>query len=106
MSKLEDTITKYIGESSLKDYGFTVGDEPPISKEVENEIETLKKTLSKLQNTTRQDMEVIRNMVVPLLANLISTSDQDYIYWPNRKVILEEKLKQLIEIIKNHGVTV
>jgi hypothetical protein len=73
------------------DFGFSVVSE--------DELKTLEKQLqSELQQTTevvsqtKNKLEGMRNMILPLLKNLMANPDKEYIYWPNRT----EKIKAFI----------
>lgn len=73
------------------DFGFSVVSE--------DELKTMEKQLqSELQQTTvvvhetKSKLEGMRNMILPLLNNLMANPDKEYIYWPNRT----EKIKAFI----------
>jgi len=42
----------------------------------------------------------LEKIVIPFLQKLHSTSDQEYIYWPNRKDILETEMKRILELTR------
>lgn len=46
-------------------------------------------------------MERIEQLVLPLIENLIKTSDTPTIHWPNRRPMLEKLLSDLKEITRN-----
>jgi len=73
------------------DFGFSVVSE--------DELRTMEKQLqSELQQSTvvvhetKNKLEGMRNMILPLLKNLMANPDKEYIYWPNRT----EKIKAFI----------
>ena len=42
----------------------------------------------------------LEKIIIPFLQKLHSTSDQEYIYWPNRKNILETEMKRILELTR------
>ena len=42
----------------------------------------------------------LEKIIIPLLQKLHSTSDQEYIYWPNRKDVLETEMKRILELTR------
>ena len=75
------------------DFGFTAMDADELAS-VDTKI--IEKTTSATEVINKMD-----NFIRPLLENLAKDSDKDYIYWPNRVEIINNKLEQLNEIQKN-----
>lgn len=65
--------------SSDDDFGFTFADETQITETVVQQTETLNERL-----------QLMYDSIIPLLKNLNSNPDQEYIKWPNRT----EKIKK------------
>jgi hypothetical protein len=42
----------------------------------------------------------LEKIIIPFLQKLHSTSDQEYIYWPNRKDVLESEMKRILELTR------
>jgi len=42
----------------------------------------------------------LEKIIIPFLQKLHSTSEQEYIYWPNRKDILEKEMKRILELTR------
>lgn len=42
----------------------------------------------------------LETIIVPLLNNLLKTADKDYIFWPNRKDVIESMLEKVLEITR------
>lgn len=72
-----------------EDFGFSAVSEEEVF-ESKNEVE----------KTTKDRFEAIEKLIMPLLVNLLKTSDQEYIKWPNRKPILEEKIESLLKLTR------
>ena len=39
-------------------------------------------------------------LILPLLQNLMKNEDKEYIYWPNRKEIIEGQMQKIIEVTR------
>jgi hypothetical protein len=77
--------------TDLFDFGFTVVDESEldISKNFENQVMEEQVKLQEMYNA-----------IMPLLKNLKSNPDKDYIKWPNRVGKIEAFEKHLIKIME------
>jgi hypothetical protein len=40
----------------------------------------------------------VERMIMPLLYNLMKNEDKDYIYWPNREVIIKKQIDEILLI--------
>jgi len=99
------------------DYGFSGVDAPPEPTVVQPPAPTLSddrlaqleaKIEQLLQNSgaqgtedeLKQDIRTLEGIIVPLLNNLLKTADRDYIYWPNRREVIEKQLEKVLEITR------
>lgn len=121
------TETKIPAEYLAFDYGFSAVDDPSestqatsvpqeASPEVQEKLEdildkiaTLTRAVYNLQETTdeniseaelRDKLRQLEAIIIPLLNNLLKTADKPYIYWPNRKDIIETQIKKVLEITR------
>tara|TARA_B100000902_G_scaffold368996_1_gene392825 strand:+ start:660 stop:926 length:267 start_codon:yes stop_codon:yes gene_type:complete len=80
------------------DFGFTVVDE--------DELEVVQKQSQKLESTSGKAEELedklnkLYNSILPLLSNLKTNPEKDYIYWPKRTEKVEQFEDLIAEIIK------
>ena len=75
------------------DFGFTAMDADELAS-----VDT------KIVEKTETATEVIKSLddfIRPLLENLAKDSDKDYIYWPNRVEIINQKIQELNDLQKN-----
>jgi hypothetical protein len=42
----------------------------------------------------------IEKMILPLLHNLLKNKDKEYIYWPNREVIVKEQINKVLAVTR------
>ena len=75
------------------DFGFSA-----VSEEEYNARITDASSLTAEQYKER--LMKLEKIIIPFLQKLHSTSDQEYIYWPNRKDILETEMKRILELTR------
>jgi hypothetical protein len=74
--------------SDIFDFGFTAVDE--------DELQAVQKTVAaatdaeQLATTTQEKLDKLYNAITPLLNNLKSNPEKEYILWPNRLAKVEE----------------
>jgi septal ring factor EnvC (AmiA/AmiB activator) len=73
------------------DFGFSVVSEDEL-KTMEKQLQTELQQTTQVISQTQNKLEGMRNMIMPLLNNLMANPDKEYIYWPNRT----EKIKAFI----------
>ena len=88
------------------DYGFTgVSEEEYRKKEtqanikerdVELEKQKIEASKDKLESIYKGKLREVEKLVMPLLVNLLKTSDKEYIYWPDRKEQIEGQIDKLL----------
>ena len=59
--------------------------------------EDIDKHKVKLNKEYEIKMKTVEDMIVPLLNNLAKSSTNEYIYWPNRREILEKQIEKITE---------
>jgi hypothetical protein len=40
-------------------------------------------------------------MIIPFLQKLHSTGDKEYIYWPNRKPMIEKQIEKILKLTRD-----
>lgn len=86
--------------NEMFDFGFTAVDEEALdnSKNVIEDLSANNENLTSEVEFYKQNMEGLRNLIMPLLNNLMKNPEKDYIHWPDR----EEKIKAFIEKLDNY----
>jgi hypothetical protein len=74
------------------DFGFSIVDQEDLMQlqVVSEAVEEHKAKLARM-----------RDMIMPLLTNLIGDTSKDYIYWPNRKDKIESFIKKLNAFVES-----
>jgi hypothetical protein len=66
------------------------------------ELEDHKENLSTIDSNKELDYKdrliECEKLILPLLQNLMKNEDKEYIYWPNRKAIIQSQIKRLQKI--------
>ena len=57
--------------------------------------EDIDKHKEKLNKEYERQMKEVENLIIPLLNNLAKSSTNEYIYWPNRREILEKQIEKI-----------
>jgi septal ring factor EnvC (AmiA/AmiB activator) len=73
------------------DFGFSVVSEDEL-KTMEKQLQSELQQTTEVVSQTQNKLENMRNMIMPLLKNLMANPEKEYIYWPNRT----EKIKAFI----------
>jgi len=55
---------------------------------------------SSTEQEVRSKLTQVEKLIMPLLVNLLKTSDKDYIHWPNRKDKIQSQIDRLLEITR------
>lgn len=76
----------------MDDFGFSA-----VSEEEYNSI--INKTAKTADDYKERLMEV-EKIIIPFLSKLHSTGDKEYIYWPNRKPIIEAQIEKILKLTK------
>lgn len=72
----------------MNDFGFTAVDEHEL--EAVQQIKAEADTASEEAEVVQARLDKLYNSVLPLLTNLKSNPEKEYIYWPNRTGKIEE----------------
>lgn len=103
------------------DYGFSGVDEPPQTKPTTeqpapatDEIAALHSKLDDIlahmrstseistgtETEAREKIRSLEAIIIPLLNNLLKTADKEYIYWPNRREVVERQIAAVLKITR------
>ena len=63
-----------------------------------NKVEAAK---DRLESTYKDKLYEVEKVVMPLLVNLLKTSDKEYIYWPKRKDQIEQQIDKVLSLTRD-----
>ena len=75
------------------DFGFSA-----VSEEEYNSI--INKT-AQTADDYKARLTELEKIIVPFLTKLHSTGDKEYIYWPNRKPLIEKQIEKILKLTRN-----
>jgi hypothetical protein len=74
------------------DFGFSAVSEEEYNSVINKTAETADDYKKRLQE--------LEKMIVPFLNKLHSTGDKEYIYWPNRKPVIEKQIERVLKLTR------
>jgi hypothetical protein len=75
------------------DFGFSA-----VSEEEYNSV--INKT-AQTADDYKERLKEVEKIIIPFLTKLHSTGDKEYIYWPNRKPIIEKQIERILKLTKD-----
>jgi hypothetical protein len=93
------------------DFGFTGVSEADYKGQIEN-VEAKAKTEAELtvkqieaqkdriEADLKEKVEDLEKIIMPLLVNLLKTSDKEYIYWPDRQSTVQSQIDKVLAITR------
>ena len=75
------------------DFGFSAVSEEEYNAVINKTAETADDYKVRLQE--------VEKMIIPFLQKLYSTGDKEYIYWPNRKPIIEKQIERILKLTRD-----
>jgi len=86
-----DKLAKQYADDN--DFGFSA-----VSEEEYNSV--INKTAATAEDYKAR-LNELEKMIVPFLTKLHSTGDKEYIYWPNRKPIIEAQIEKILKLTRD-----
>ena len=75
------------------DFGFSAVSEDEYNKVINDTAETAEAYKKKLAE--------VEKMIIPFLTKLLKTADKEYIYWPNRKPVIESQIQKILKLTRS-----
>jgi len=75
------------------DFGFSAVSEAEYNSVVNKTAQTADDYKARLTE--------LEKMIVPFLTKLHSTGDKEYIYWPNRKPVIEKQIEKILKLTRD-----
>lgn len=74
------------------DFGFSAVSEEEYNSVINKAAET--------SDDYKTRLHEVEKLIIPFLQKLYATSDKEYIYWPNRKPIIESQLNKILKLTR------
>ena len=75
------------------DFGFSAVSEEEYNSVINKTAETA--------DDYKLRLNEVEKMIIPFLKKLHSTGDKEYIYWPNRKPIIEKQIERILKLTRD-----
>lgn len=85
-------LTKILAEYDEDDFGFSAVSEEEYNKVISETADTAEEYKERLQQ--------VEKLVLPFFTKLLKTSDKEYIYWPNRKTLVESQIQKILTLTR------
>lgn len=85
-------INKILAEYGDDDFGFSAVSEAEYNAVITEKADTLEEY--------EQRMKQLEKLVLPFFTKLLSTADKEYIYWPNRKQLVESQIQKILQLTR------
>lgn len=79
-------------EDMSDDFGFSAVSEEEYNSVINQTTQTADDYKLRLQE--------VEKLIIPFLQKLYATSDKEYIYWPNRKPIIESQINKILKLTR------
>jgi hypothetical protein len=74
------------------DFGFSAVSEEDYNRIINEKADTVEEY--------RERMVQIEKLVLPFFSKLLKTADKEYIYWPNRKEVIEKQIEKILKLTR------
>jgi hypothetical protein len=79
-------------QNAEDDFGFSAVSEEEYNSVISKSAETA--------DDYKTRLEEVEKLIIPFLQKLYATSDKEYIYWPNRKPVIENQLNKILKLTR------
>jgi hypothetical protein len=85
-------LNKILQEYGDDDFGFSAVSEEEYNAVINEKADTAEEFQVRLQQ--------VEKLVLPFFTKLLQTSDKEYIYWPNRKKLVEDQIQKILKLTR------
>jgi hypothetical protein len=85
-------LNKILQEFGDDDFGFSAVSEEDYNAVINEKADTAEEFQARLQQ--------VEKIVLPFFTKLLQTADKEYIYWPNRKKLVEEQIQKILKLTR------
>lgn len=85
-------LNKILQEFGDDDFGFSAVSEEEYNAVINEKADTAEEFQARLQQ--------VEKLVLPFFTKLLQTADKEYIYWPNRKKLVEEQIQKILKLTR------
>jgi hypothetical protein len=89
-NNINDILKEY--QNLNDDFGFSAVSEEEYNSAINKTAETADDYKTRLHE--------VEKLVIPFLQKLYQTADKEYIYWPNRKSVIEKQIEKILKLTR------
>jgi len=89
-NNINDILKEY--QNLNDDFGFSAVSEEEYNSVINKTAETADDYKTRLHE--------VEKLVIPFLQKLYQTADKEYIYWPNRKSVIEKQIEKILKLTR------
>ena len=90
----------YNVQNILKEYQSIADDDFGFSAVSEAEYNSVINKTAETADDYKSRLAEVEKLIIPFLQKLYSTADKEYIYWPNRKPIIEGQINRILKLTR------
>jgi hypothetical protein len=80
------------------DYGFSAVSEEEYNQKIDS---SAKSAASQTAEEYKDRLDQVEKIIIPFLTKLHSSGDKEYIYWPNRKPVIEQQIEKILKLTRD-----
>ena len=85
-------LNKILQEYGDDDFGFSAVSEEEYNAVINEKADTAEEYQMRLQQ--------VEKLVLPFFTKLLQTADKEYIYWPNRRKMVEDQVQKILKLTR------
>jgi len=85
-------ISKILADYDEDDFGFSAVSEEEYNAVITEKADTVEEYAARLKE--------VQKLVLPFFTKLLKTADKEYIYWPNRKELVEKQIQKILTLTR------
>jgi hypothetical protein len=85
-------LNKVLAEYDEDDFGFSAVSEEEYNAVITEKADTVEEYAARLKE--------VEKLVLPFFTKLLKTADKEYIYWPNRKELVEKQIQKILALTR------
>lgn len=90
----------FTGVSEAEYKGQIESTEQKVKTEAQQSIQQIEAQKDRIEADLKEKVEDLEKIVMPLLVNLLKTADKEYIYWPDRKTMVQSQIDKVLAITR------
>jgi len=95
MVDIKDIIREY--SASDYDFGFSSTFDAISEEEYNKAVSDSEQTIEDY----KEKLRALEKLMIPFLMKLHSTADKAYIYWPDRKALIEKQIEKIVKLTRS-----